>query len=74
MLVALERHPDSRPIVSTIMSDAAKARAEARKKAILAGRTNRLAKLTSTARGEEAAAAFIRDGTSSYTYPSFALS
>lgn len=44
------------------MSDAAKARAEARKKAILSGRTNRLAKLTSTARGEEAAAAFIRDG------------
>ncbi|KAG9106058.1 hypothetical protein FRC07_008986, partial [Ceratobasidium sp. 392] len=43
------------------MSDAAKARAEARKKAILAGKTNRLAKLTSTARGEEAAAAFIRD-------------
>ncbi|KAG8732460.1 hypothetical protein FRC12_019263 [Ceratobasidium sp. 428] len=43
------------------MSDAAKARAEARKKAILSGRTNRLAKLTSTARGEEAAAAFIRD-------------
>jgi hypothetical protein len=46
------------------MSDAAKARAEARKKAILAGRTNRLAKLTSTARGEEAAAAFIREGAS----------
>ncbi|CAE6464234.1 unnamed protein product [Rhizoctonia solani] len=43
------------------MSDAAKARAEARKKAILSGRTNRLAKLTSTARGEEAAAAFIRE-------------
>jgi len=43
------------------MSDVAKARAEARKKAILSGRTNRLAKLTSTARGEEAAAAFIRD-------------
>ncbi|KAJ1310705.1 hypothetical protein OPQ81_009230 [Rhizoctonia solani] len=39
----------------------AKARAEARKKAILSGRTNRLAKLTSTARGEEAAAAFIRE-------------
>lgn len=46
------------------MSDAAKARAEARKKAILSGRTNRLAKLTSTARGEEAAAAFIREGMS----------
>ncbi|KAH7330617.1 hypothetical protein B0J17DRAFT_158042 [Rhizoctonia solani] len=43
------------------MSDTAKARAEARKKAILSGRTNRLAKLTSTARGEEAAAAFIRE-------------
>ncbi|CAE6497858.1 unnamed protein product [Rhizoctonia solani] len=43
------------------MSDAAKVRAEARKKAILSGRTNRLAKLTSTARGEEAAAAFIRE-------------